>query len=135
MTSNPNFSLFFSSNYRHRLVLKIPFPWHIFPSISKYRTENLYFPSIRKYNLNIKFHFIINIDFFQRFCFTVFNCNVLYLNASAPFEYSKADVIFYGSLSFDCYQVMRILLLAKGDRFSNTSFVFSSTIHILVLSA
>ena len=39
----------FSSNYRHRLVLKISFPGHIFPKISKYRTENLHFPSTGKY--------------------------------------------------------------------------------------
>ena len=37
-------SCYFSSNYRHRLVLKIPFP-----KISNYRTENLYFPSTGKY--------------------------------------------------------------------------------------
>ena len=34
--------------------------------------------------MNIKFHVIINIDFFQRFCLTVFSCNALDLNASAP---------------------------------------------------
>ena len=39
----------FSSNYRHRLVLKIPFPDHIFLKISKYRTQNLHFPSTGKY--------------------------------------------------------------------------------------
>ena len=43
------FLVIFSSNYRHRLVLKIPFPDHIFPKISKYRTENLYFSSVSKY--------------------------------------------------------------------------------------
>ena len=46
--SNPDFSLF-SSKYRHRLVLKIPFLDHIFSKISKYRTENLHFPSTGKY--------------------------------------------------------------------------------------
>ena len=39
----------FFSNYRHRLVLKIPFPDHIFPNFLKYRTENLHFPSTSKY--------------------------------------------------------------------------------------
>ena len=39
----------FSSNYRHRLVLKIPFPDHIFLKTSKYRTENLRFLSIGKH--------------------------------------------------------------------------------------
>ena len=39
----------FSSNYRHRLVLKVPFPNHSFPKISKHRTENRYFPSTGKY--------------------------------------------------------------------------------------
>ena len=34
-----------SSNYRHRLMLKIPFPDYIFLKISKYRTENLHFAS------------------------------------------------------------------------------------------
>ena len=43
------FLLVFSSNYRDRLVLKIPFPDHIFPQISKYRNENLHFPSTSKY--------------------------------------------------------------------------------------
>ena len=43
------FSLFFFSNDRHRLVLKIAFPNHIFPKISKCRNENLYFPSTGKY--------------------------------------------------------------------------------------
>ena len=43
------FLVIFCSNYRHRLVLKIPFPDHIFPKISKYRTENLHFPSTGKY--------------------------------------------------------------------------------------
>ena len=42
------FLVIFSSNYRHRLVLKIPFPDHIFPKISKYRTEILLFPSSGK---------------------------------------------------------------------------------------
>ena len=73
------FLVIFSSNYRHHLVLKIPFP-----QFSKYGTENLHFLSTGKYNINIKFHFIVNIGFFQRFCLTVFDCNVLYLNASAP---------------------------------------------------
>ena len=43
------FLVIFSSNYRDRLVLKTPFPDHIFPKISKYRTENLHFPSTGKY--------------------------------------------------------------------------------------
>ena len=43
------FLVIFSSNYQHRLLLKIPFPDHIFPKISKYRTENLHFPSTSKY--------------------------------------------------------------------------------------
>ena len=43
------FLVIFSSNYRHRLVLKIPFPNKIFLKISKYRTENLHFPSTGKY--------------------------------------------------------------------------------------
>ena len=34
------FLVIFSSNYWHRLVLKIPFPDHISLKISKYRTEN-----------------------------------------------------------------------------------------------
>ena len=42
------FLVIFSSNYRHHLVLKIPFPDHIFPKISKYRTENFYCPSTSK---------------------------------------------------------------------------------------
>ena len=42
-------SRYFSCNYRHRLVLKIRFPDHIFPKISKYHTENPYFPSTGKY--------------------------------------------------------------------------------------
>ena len=33
------FLVVFSSNYRHHLVWKIPFPDHFFPKISKYRTE------------------------------------------------------------------------------------------------
>ena len=43
------FLVVFFSNYRYRLVLKIPFPEHIFPKISKYRTENLHFLSTGKY--------------------------------------------------------------------------------------
>ena len=43
------FLVIFSSNYRHRLVLKMPFPDHVFPKISKYPTENLHFPSTGKY--------------------------------------------------------------------------------------
>ena len=39
----PYISRYFFCNYRHRLVLKIPFPDHIFTNISKYRTENLHF--------------------------------------------------------------------------------------------
>ena len=42
------FLVIFSSNYRHRLVLNVPFPDHIFSKISNYRTENLYFPSIAR---------------------------------------------------------------------------------------
>ena len=45
------FLVIFSSNYRHRLVLKISFPDHIFFKISKYPTENLHFPSTSKYQL------------------------------------------------------------------------------------
>ena len=45
----PQFLVIFSRNYRHRVVLKIPFPDQIFPKISKYRTENLHFPSTGKY--------------------------------------------------------------------------------------
>ena len=48
LISNPDFPIF-SSNYRHRLVLKKPFPDHIFPKVSKCRTENLHFPSTGKY--------------------------------------------------------------------------------------
>ena len=40
------FPVIFSSNYRHLLVLEIPFPDHF---ISKYRTENLHFLSTGKY--------------------------------------------------------------------------------------
>ena len=43
------FLAIFSSNYRHRLVLKIPFPDDIFPKISKYCAKNLYIPSTWKY--------------------------------------------------------------------------------------
>ena len=43
------FLAIFSSNYRHRLVLKIPFSDHIFSKISKYRTEKFHFPSTGKY--------------------------------------------------------------------------------------
>ena len=43
------FLVIFSSNYRHRLVLKIPFPDHIFLKASKYRTEKLRFLSTGKY--------------------------------------------------------------------------------------
>ena len=43
------FLTIFSSNYQHRLLLKIPFPDHIFSKISKYRTENLHFSSTGKY--------------------------------------------------------------------------------------
>ena len=43
------FLILFSSNYRYRLVLKIPFPDYIFPKISKYSTENLHFQSTGKY--------------------------------------------------------------------------------------
>ena len=88
------FLVIFSSNYRHHLVLKIPFPQHIFPQISKYGTENLHFPSPGKYNMNIKFHFIINIDFFQIFCLRVFDRNALYLNASAPLSTQKQMTFF-----------------------------------------
>ena len=42
------FLVIFSSNYRHHLVLKIPFPDYIFPKISKYRIENFYCPSTSK---------------------------------------------------------------------------------------
>ena len=37
------------SIYRHHLWLEIPFSDHVFPKISKYRTENLHFPSTGKY--------------------------------------------------------------------------------------
>ena len=43
------FLVIFLSNYWHRLVLEIPFPDHIFPKISNYRSENLKFPSTGKY--------------------------------------------------------------------------------------
>ena len=43
------FLVIFFSNYLHRLVLEIPFPNHIFPKTSKYRIENLHFPSTGKY--------------------------------------------------------------------------------------
>ena len=43
------FLVIFSNNYRHRVVLEMPFPNHIFSKISKYRTENLHFPSTGKY--------------------------------------------------------------------------------------
>ena len=42
------FLFIFSSNYQHRIVLKIPFPNHIFPKISKYSTKNLHFSFIGK---------------------------------------------------------------------------------------
>ena len=40
------FLVIFSFNYHHLLVLKIPFPDHTFPKISKFCTENLHSPSI-----------------------------------------------------------------------------------------
>ena len=43
------FPVIFSSNYGHRLVLKLPFPDHVFFKISKYRIENLYCPSTGKH--------------------------------------------------------------------------------------
>ena len=43
------FLVVFSSKYRHRPALKIPFPDHIFPKILRYRTENLHFLSNGKY--------------------------------------------------------------------------------------
>ena len=48
------FLVLFSSNYRHRLVLKIPSPDYIFPKISKYGSENLHFPSNGKYYAPLK---------------------------------------------------------------------------------
>ena len=48
------FLVIFFSNYRHRLVLEIPFPDRIFPKISRYRTENLHFPSTDKYCVPLK---------------------------------------------------------------------------------
>ena len=51
------FLVIFSSNYRHVLVLKIPFPDHIFPKISKYHTENLHFTSTGKYSGHQKVFF------------------------------------------------------------------------------
>ena len=43
------FLVIFSSIYRHRLVLEIPFSDHIFPNVSKHCTENLQFSSTGKY--------------------------------------------------------------------------------------
>ena len=43
------FPVIFSSNYGYCLVLKLPFPDHVFSKISKYRIENLYCPSTGKY--------------------------------------------------------------------------------------
>ena len=43
------FFCFFFSIYQHHLWLEVPFSDHIFPKISKYRTENLHFPSTGKY--------------------------------------------------------------------------------------
>ena len=43
------FLVIFFSNFRHVLVLEIPFLNHIFPEISKYRTENLHIPSTGEY--------------------------------------------------------------------------------------
>ena len=43
------FLVIFSSNYRHCLVLKIPFSDHIFAKISKYHSESLQFLSTSKY--------------------------------------------------------------------------------------
>ena len=43
------FLVIFSFNYQHCLVLKILFPDHIFPKISKFCTENLHSLSIGKY--------------------------------------------------------------------------------------
>ena len=40
--------VFFFCSYRHRLVLETPYPDHISPKISKYRTENLHFLSTSK---------------------------------------------------------------------------------------
>ena len=44
------FLVVFSSNYRHCLVFKIPFPDHIFPTILKYRIKNIHFSSTSKYD-------------------------------------------------------------------------------------
>ena len=65
-----------------------------FPKSRNTVLKIFFFPSTGKYNMSIKFQFIINIDFFQRFCLTVSNCNVLYLNASVPLSTQKQMTFF-----------------------------------------
>ena len=55
------FIVIFCVNYRHRLELKILFFGHIFPKISKYCTENLYFLSTSKYYVPLTKWFLVHI--------------------------------------------------------------------------
>ena len=116
------FIAIFSSNYWHRLVLKIPFPDHIFSKISKYRTESSHFLSTGKYytktpllqvfNLHIYIYIYIyvyiyifiyiyiyiicHIDrFSNRFLYRTTMLNVYHMHHDVPnFIYSIPDFFF-----------------------------------------
>ena len=94
------FLVIFSSNYRHRLELKIPFRDHIFSIISKHRTENLHFPSTCKYYTLFLCDKIWpkNFLFYHKTCFsrkqglylfyynTIFNNHVLFEQTQSSIE-------------------------------------------------
>ena len=85
------FLVIFSSNYMHRLVLKIPLPDHIFPTISKCRAENLHFPSTSKYYAPHPLFFITENEFKQT-CSCVIWVGVVIHFPGLP---KKLSFIFY----------------------------------------
>ena len=72
------FLVIFSFNYQHRLVLKIPFPDHIFPKISKFCTENLLSPSVVSWTI----YLIMKLNLLLATCLEMMMSMIIEINCN-----------------------------------------------------
>ena len=107
-----HFLVIFFFNYWHCLVLKIPFPDHIFPKISKFCTENLHSPPLANTTLPppplappspppsmIAFIFKFQVHFQQRWYYWMKNSMSLIL------WLKKLPTVFYGCFHIVAYWI------------------------------
>ena len=124
------FLVIFSSNYRHRMVLKIPFPDHIFPKISKYRFENLHLPSTGKYYASLVLkNMVVVLMLPAKMAFLGLNKIMVFWNKSY-------DVIIYVhdvTNQFISYGANCIVDVVMWPKFGNSSIYTREVIRTLML--